>query len=100
MAFGFVVEKFALFLKQMSIILKTSTTGSMLPPSKGYPAFIGIFLVGMGMLLVLLAFVRYKKVERQIDTDTFHTSSILGIILTLSLLIVGVFLITYLIQSI
>ena len=29
MAFGFVVEKFALFLKQMSIILKTSTTGSM-----------------------------------------------------------------------
>lgn len=98
MAFGFVVEKFALFLKQMSIILEP--TGSTLPPSKGYPAFIGIFLVGMGMLLVLLAFVRYKKVERQIDADTFQPSSIPGIILTVSLLAVGIFLITYLIQSI
>lgn len=100
MAFGFVVEKFAFFLKQMSIILGNSTTENTLPPSQGYPAFIGIFLVGLGMFLVLLAFVRYKKVERQIDTDTFQPSSILDIILTVSILIVGILLITYLIQSI
>ena len=100
MAFGFVVEKFALFLKQLSIILEQSTTGNTLPPSHGYSAIIGIFLVGLGTLLVLLAFVRYKKIERQIDSDTFQPSSILDIILTVSVLAVGIFLVTYLIHSI
>jgi putative membrane protein len=100
MAFGFVVVKFALFLKQMSIILKPSTSGNTLPPSHGYSAIIGIFLVGLGTLLVLLAFIRYKKVEKQIDTDTFQPSSILDVIITASILSVGIFLVTYLICSI
>jgi len=100
MAFGFVVEKFALFLKQMAIIMENSTTGNKLPPSHGYSAIIGIFLVGLGTLLVLFAFVRYKKVEKQIDSDTYRTSSILNIVLTVSILLVGIFLVTYLIHSI
>jgi uncharacterized membrane protein YidH (DUF202 family) len=100
MAFGFVIEKFAFFLKQMSIILQQSTTGNILPTSQGYSAIIGIFLVGLGTLLVLLAFIRYKKVERQIDTNTFQKSSIHEIILTVSILAVGIFLVSYLIQNI
>ena len=100
MAFGFVVEKFALFMKQMSIILEKSTIENTIPPSHGYSAMIGIFLVGMGTLLVLFAFVRYKKVERQIDSDTFQPSSILDILLTILVLAVGIFLVTYLIHSI
>lgn len=99
MAFGFVVEKFALFLKQMSIFLGQSTTANTLPPSHGYSAIIGIFLVGLGSLLVLLAFVRYKKVERQINSDTFQPSSILDLIITVSIFAVGIFLVTYLILS-
>jgi len=47
----------------------------------------------------LLAFVRYKKVERQIDEDTYQPSSILDILLTLSVLAVGIFLVIYLIHS-
>ncbi len=100
MAFGFVVEKFALFMKQMSSILGKSTIEKTIPPSHGYSAMIGIFLVGMGTLLVLFAFVRYKKVERQIDSDTFQSSSILDILITILVLSVGIFLVTYLIQSI
>lgn len=99
MAFGFVVEKFALFLKQMSIILEPSITENTLPLSHGYSAIIGIFLVGLGTLLVLLAFVRYKKVQRQIDTDTFRPSSILDLIITVSILVVGVLLVSYLIYT-
>jgi len=99
MAFGFVVEKFALFLKQMSLIMEKSTLGNALPPSHGYSAIIGIFLVGLGTLLVLLAFVRYKKVEKQIDSDTFHPSSLLDLLLTLAILAVGIFLVAYLIHS-
>ncbi len=99
MAFGFVVEKFALFIKQMSLVLGKANIGNALPSSHGYSAIVGIFLVGLGTLLVLLAFVRYKKVERQIDTDTFQRSAILDILLTLSVLVVGIFLVIYLIHS-
>ncbi len=99
MAFGFVVEKFSLFMKQISMILGKSTIENTIHPSHGYSAMIGIFLVGMGTLLVLFAFMRYKKVERQIDSDTFHPSSLLNIILTILVLAVGIFLVTYLIHS-
>ena len=100
MAFGFVVEKFALFMKQMSIILGKSTIENTIPPSHGYSAIVGIFLVGFGTLLSLLAFVRYKKIERQIDENTFKSSSILDILLLITVLTVGIFLVMYLIQSI
>ena len=99
MAFGFVVEKFALFIKQMSLILGKADIENASPPSHGYSAIVGIFLVGLGTLMVLLAFVRYKKVERQIDEDTYQPSSILYILLTISVLAVGIFLVMYLIHS-
>jgi putative membrane protein len=99
MAFGFVVEKFALFIKQMSLILGNANIENALPPSHGYSMIVGIFLVGLGTLIGLLAFVRYKKVERQIDEDTYKPSSILDLLLTLSVLAVGIFLVLYLIHS-
>jgi len=99
MAFGFVVEKFALFIRQMSLILGKSAIGNALPPSHGYSEIVGIFLVGLGTLISLLAFIRYKKVERQIDEDTYRPSSILHILLTMLVLAVGVFLVVYLIFS-
>ena len=99
MAFGFVVEKFALFIKQMSLILGNANIENALPPSHGYSAIVGIFLVGLGTMMGLLAFVRYRKVERQIDDDTYQPSSILDLLLTLSVLAVGIFLVVYLIHS-
>ncbi|MEN6507210.1 MAG: DUF202 domain-containing protein [Smithella sp.] len=99
MAFGFVVEKFALFIKQMSLILGNANIENALPPSHGYSAIVGIFLVGLGTLMGLLAFVRYRKVEKQIDEDTYQPSSMLDLLLTLSVLAVGIFLVVYLIHS-
>ncbi|MCL4481297.1 MAG: DUF202 domain-containing protein [Bacteroidetes bacterium] len=99
MAFGFVVEKFALFLKQMSLVLGKANIGNVLPPSHGYSSIVGIFLVGFGTLMGLLAFIRYKKVERQIDEDTYQTSSVLDILLLMAVLSVGIFLVIYLIHS-
>jgi uncharacterized membrane protein YidH (DUF202 family) len=100
MAFGFVVEKFALFIKQMSLILGKANIEIASPASHGYSAIVGIFLVGFGTLLDLLAFVRYKKVERQIEGDTYQSSSVLDILLTISVLAIGIFLVIYLIHSI
>lgn len=96
MAFGFVVERFSLFVKQMQFFLGKEST---LPP-RGYSAALGIFLVVLGALMGLLSFIRYKKVEKQIDEDAYRPSRILDILLTLSVLAVGIFLAIYLIHSI
>lgn len=100
MAFGFVVEKFALFMKQVSYFLGGPTIGKTAPTSHGYSSIFGIFLVGLGALIGALAFIRYKKVEKQIDEYTYHPSLILDILLTLSIFAIGIFLIIYLIHSI
>ena len=87
------------FIKQMSLILGNANIENVSPPSHGYSAIVGIFLVGLGTLISLLAFVRYKKVERQIDEDTYQPSPILDMLLTISVLAVGIFLVIYLIHS-
>ncbi len=95
MAFGFVVEKFSLFVKQMAYYLGREAA----PPTKGYSSMIGIVLVGLGVVMGLLAFIRYKKVERQIDDDTYTSSPILSVLLALSVLAIGAFLVLYLVHS-
>ncbi|MBI5674331.1 MAG: DUF202 domain-containing protein [Nitrospirae bacterium] len=96
MAFGFVVEKFALFVKQLSYFLGKEIT----PPSHGYSSIFGILLVALGALMGALSFIRYKKVERQIDEDTYKPSLILDILLAISVLAIGIFLVIYLIHSV
>lgn len=105
MAFGFVVEKFAIFVKQVAYFLgKTSSAGVSVEPAPqrelGYSSIFGICLVGLGALMGVLAFIRYKKVEKQIDEDTYRSSLILDILLTLSILAIGIFLVVYLIHSV
>ncbi len=95
MAFGFVVEKFSLFVKQMAYYVGKEAS----PPAPGYSSIIGILLVGLGMLMGVLAFIRYKKVERQIDEDMYTPSPVLSVLLAISVIVVGMFLLLYLIHS-
>ena len=94
MAFGFVVEKFSLFVKQFSVYL-----GKEAPPPTGYSSLFGIVLVGLGAVMGFLAYVRYKSVQRQIEEDTYTPSPILSVLLALSVVVVGVFLALYLVHS-
>jgi uncharacterized membrane protein YidH (DUF202 family) len=105
MAFGFVVEKFALFVRQFSHFISVAgvSGGRSLmqpdqipPPPQGISSFLGIALVGLGALMGFLAFIRFKKVERQIEEDAYHPSRILDALLTLSILAIGLFLLVYL----
>lgn len=97
MAFGFVVEKFALFLRQLSMYF-----GALTPPSQhsGYSSFFGALLVALGALMGFLAFIRYKKVEKQIDSDTYKPSIILDLLLLIAILAIAVFLIIYILHNI
>ncbi|MEW6602275.1 MAG: DUF202 domain-containing protein, partial [Nitrospirota bacterium] len=96
MAFGFVVERFAIFIQKIN----SFTSQSAQAPHTGYSTIFGIILVALGASMGVLAFVRYKKVERQINEDTYRPSLILDILLTISIIAIGVFLLIYLIHSI
>src|SRR5476651_1174608 len=67
MAFGFVVVKFSLFLKQITFFIgKTHLpepryTSSMF---HGYSSVFGILLVAFGALLCIFSFAKYKKIGR------------------------------------
>jgi putative membrane protein len=95
MAFGFVVAKFSLSLRQLYLVIGKEPA---VPPS-GISSMFGAVVVAFGALTGLLSFVRYKKVEKQIDEDTGRPALLLDIMITLSLLSIATFLI-YLIYSI
>ncbi|GAB3890717.1 DUF202 domain-containing protein [Larkinella knui] len=96
MGFGFVIVKFALFIRQLSSALGETTA----LPSKGYSAFIGVSMVALGALMALLAFFRYRAVERQLKTNVFFPSQWLSVLVTLSLVIGAILLILYLLPGI
>jgi uncharacterized membrane protein YidH (DUF202 family) len=100
MAFGFVVEKFALFIKKLDFFFEKSNIHEAAPASFGYSSIFGIVLVAMGALMGVLAFIRFKKVEREIDADTYQASLILDILVALGILAIGIFLVFYMIHSI
>jgi putative membrane protein len=96
MAFGFVVVKFSLFLKQISIILGKGG----IDQSKGYSSVAGIVLVIVGAITAVLSYIRFKKTEKQLAEGYYKHSSLLITILTVFIFSVSVFLIVYLIKSI
>jgi len=98
MAFGFVVVKFALFVKQASYILGEKNP-TLILPNHGYSTWIGIGLVALGTLMALLAFFRYKNIEKQLFKNRFFPSLTLSILLTISIILVGILLVIYLLPS-
>jgi putative membrane protein len=95
MGFGFVIVKFALFLKEISFLLETKDVAS-----QGYSSIVGIIMVAVGVLIALLAFLQYKKYENQLNRNTYVSSSMLSLFITLIILIGGIVLIMYLLSSI
>lgn len=96
MAFGFVVVKFNLFIKQISIVLQKQIAVD----GHGYSAILGIFLVGFGALVGLLSFLRYKLTEKQLADASYRPSSLLSTVLAMSILVVGILLVVYLVHSV
>lgn len=101
MAFGFVLEKFGLFTKQMSAVLEKLTSVTNIPLStQSYSSIFGIILVAFGALICLLAFIKYQLNQKKIDEDTYRPSNLLDILLTFTVLTIGVFLVIYLILNV
>lgn len=98
MAFGFVVEKFSLFLRQIQVILgKSSPLASYRSTSlHGYAPFFGVILISLGALVCLLAFINYRKTKKQINHGVYSPTLFLDVLLILIVFMMGLFLAIYL----
>ena len=96
-AFGFVVVKFSLFIKQISLLL-----GENAPhlPQQGYSSMIGILLVAVGAMVLLFSYLKYKQTEKQLNNQAFKSSSKLIFSLTILIFSISVLLILYLVENI
>jgi uncharacterized membrane protein YidH (DUF202 family) len=100
MAFGFVVEKFSFFIKKISLFVGKSPAFESATSSSGYSSIFGIVLVVLGTLMGVLAFVRYKKVEKEIDNNAYQPSLFLDIMLTMLVVGMGAFFVVFMIYNI
>ncbi len=69
MAFGFLVEKFSLFLW---IDLKPQKAGPY--SSLAASNLLGVIFVGLGAIIGLLSMARFLKVEQEIENNAFKPS--------------------------
>lgn len=100
MAFGFVVQKFALFIKQIASFMgKQPPTATAISPSHtGYSAYFGIILIAFGALMGIFALFEYRRVGIQIENDSYKPSAILPMVLTISIILMALVLIIYLVN--
>jgi uncharacterized membrane protein YidH (DUF202 family) len=99
MAFGFVVEKFAFFLKKLPLIFGKSVVDESTASSLELSSIFGIGLVAFGTFMGVLAFVRYKKVEKEIDKNAYRPSLVLDILLTALIVAMGTFFVIYMVHN-
>jgi putative membrane protein len=95
MGFGFVIVKFALFIRQISNALGEK----VVLPGKGYSAIIGVIMVALGAIMATLAFLRYRNIEKQLNTNSYFPSQWLSVLVTLSIVIGSILLVWYLLPS-
>ena len=96
MAFGFVVVKFSLFVKRISLLFGKTEIN---PPTHGLSAIVGIVLVLVGTITIIFSYIRYRQSEKQIREGAYFHSTLLISVISVFILIVSVLLIIYLVTS-
>lgn len=96
MGFGFVIVKFALFIRQITVALGEKVTVS----NKGYSAVIGVTMIALGALMATFAYIRYRNIERQLNSNAYFPSRWLSVLVTLGIVIGAILLIFYLLPNI
>jgi uncharacterized membrane protein YidH (DUF202 family) len=90
-ALGFVVEKFTLFLRYMSLALHEPRL-----PGSRHTESLGVALVVLGSLMAMIATMRFVIIRREINQGTERFSSWPDILLGFLLVLTGLFLAFYL----
>lgn len=95
MGFGFVVVKFSLFVRQLSL----AVTGHAVMPARGFSGIIGLCLVAIGALTALIGYLRYRRIEKQLLLQAFYPQSRLLLVLTSGIIGASLLLLYYLLPN-
>ncbi len=96
MGFGFVIVKFALFIREISVALGDK----VVVPGRGYSAVIGVIMVGIGAVMATLAYLRYSNIEKQLNNNEYFPSKWLSVMVTICIVIGSILLVFYLLPGI
>jgi putative membrane protein len=96
MAFGFLIEKFDLFIET----LRFSVGGIPAPKTSGITEMVGVGLFLMGIILIVLATWRFFDYKKHIEAEAdFHYDlKYTNLILSILMVMVGGILLAYLIR--
>ncbi|MGO1788353.1 MAG: YidH family protein [Sphingobacterium sp.] len=95
MGLGFIVVKFSMFLKQVSLMV--GMTGGEIHHDS-FSSVIGIFLVAFGALITLISYFDYRRIRRQIDHNKFVRRGQLINFMVIGIMLISCLLIWYLIE--
>lgn len=96
MAFGFLVERFTFLIKETAFFLGKLNLIEVSHPSthlKEFSSIFGIFLIVIGALTGILSYIYFRKVQRQIERESYRPSQLLDLLMALLVIIVAIFLI-------
>lgn len=96
MGFGFIVVKFSMFIKHITLIIDGQLSLSELSDS----GVIGMLLVIIGVLTAIMALVNYKRIKKQLQTGDYSSSNPLTTFLTIGMVLISIILIWFLYRSI
>ncbi len=99
MAFGFVVVKFSLFVKQLTFILHSEYVPDVPADHGHYSSRIGIVLVVLGICSIVFSYIRYRSTNKQLERGEFNHSSLYINILTGAIVLISVLLVYYLVRA-
>ncbi len=90
-AFGFVVERFGLLLRELGFKIGLI---EVLPIH--YSSFFGVSLTILGVIMMIVALLEFLQIRRSIDSERFHPPATFSIILTILASLIGALLAVYL----
>jgi putative membrane protein len=92
MGFGFVLVKFSFFVRALSAALDEK----VVLHEKIYSSVTGVGLVVIGALMALLAFMRYRNIEKHLLQGTYFPSFLLSFFMTAAIVMISLLLLWYL----
>jgi putative membrane protein len=92
-AFGFVVERFGLLLRELGV------KGISIAVSFHYSTFFGVALTLLGVIMMIVALMNFLHIRRAIDQEEFHPRAWYAIVLTVLASIIGLLLAIYLLLT-
>ncbi|MBF0459613.1 MAG: DUF202 domain-containing protein [Nitrospirae bacterium] len=100
MAFGFVVEKFGLFMLKFTELLSTiGEKREKVQVVEHYSSKTGLLLIIIGEVIALVSFIKYMNTTRQIKHEQYYHSVILDLLMTIAIVIIAVLFTVHLIES-